>query len=172
MLDDVVHIGSSNFDIRSLYLNLEMMLRVDDPGFADDDAQLFRAGAGGEPARSRPSCTASGRRCCNRLIWALSFFLVTSADYTLTRRLNFGTALGESSSRLAPGPEQGRGRHVDPFEAAVDPLEMRGDEVAHLGAELIDQERAAGADRRGRSPRRSSSPTPGGRVEKGRPDRT
>ena len=34
ILDDVVHIGSSNFDIRSLYLNLEMMLRVDDPGFA------------------------------------------------------------------------------------------------------------------------------------------
>ena len=31
VLDDVVHIGSSNFDIRSLYLNLEMMLRVDDP---------------------------------------------------------------------------------------------------------------------------------------------
>ena len=34
VLDDIVHIGSSNFDIRSLYLNLEMMLRVDDPDFA------------------------------------------------------------------------------------------------------------------------------------------
>jgi phosphatidylserine/phosphatidylglycerophosphate/cardiolipin synthase-like enzyme len=34
VLDDVVHIGSSNFDIRSLYLNMEMMLRVDDPEFA------------------------------------------------------------------------------------------------------------------------------------------
>ena len=33
VLDDVVHIGSSNFDIRSLYLNMEMMLRVDDAGF-------------------------------------------------------------------------------------------------------------------------------------------
>ena len=30
VLDDVVHIGSSNLDIRSLYLNMELMLRVDD----------------------------------------------------------------------------------------------------------------------------------------------
>ena len=30
IVDDVVHIGSSNFDIRSLYLNMELMLRVDD----------------------------------------------------------------------------------------------------------------------------------------------
>ena len=41
MLDDIVHIGSSNFDIRSLYLNLEMMLRVDDPGLRDDDARII-----------------------------------------------------------------------------------------------------------------------------------
>ena len=34
VMDDVVHIGSSNFDLRSLYLNMEMMLRVDDPEFA------------------------------------------------------------------------------------------------------------------------------------------
>ena len=42
VLDDVVHIGSSNFDIRSLYLNLEMMLRVDDPAVRDAAARLFR----------------------------------------------------------------------------------------------------------------------------------
>jgi cardiolipin synthase len=34
VVDDVVHIGSANFDMRSLFLNLEMMLRVDDPQFA------------------------------------------------------------------------------------------------------------------------------------------
>ena len=34
VIDDAVHIGSSNFDIRSLYLNLEMMLRVHDAAFA------------------------------------------------------------------------------------------------------------------------------------------
>ena len=39
VLDDVVHIGSSNLDIRSLYLNMELMLRVDDAEFA----QLMRS---------------------------------------------------------------------------------------------------------------------------------
>ena len=34
IVDDAVHIGSANFDMRSLYLNLEMMLRIEDAGFA------------------------------------------------------------------------------------------------------------------------------------------
>eukprot|EP01037_Dinobryon_pediforme_P023630 gene23630-25128_t len=34
LIDDVVYIGSANYDIRSLFLNLEMMLRIDDPEFA------------------------------------------------------------------------------------------------------------------------------------------
>jgi cardiolipin synthase len=89
VLDDEVHIGSSNFDIRSLYLNLEMMLRVDDSDFAglmrvyfegelDDSQQITR-----EVYKQRASLL-------NKIKWALSFFLVTSADYTVTRRLNFG----------------------------------------------------------------------------------
>src|SRR3546814_6593172 len=35
VLDDVVHIGSANLDMRSLFLNLEMMLRIDDRAFAE-----------------------------------------------------------------------------------------------------------------------------------------
>ena len=35
IVDDVVHIGSSNFDYRSLYINMEVMLRIKDAGFAD-----------------------------------------------------------------------------------------------------------------------------------------
>lgn len=34
VIDDAVQIGSANFDMRSLYLNLELMLRIDDPAFA------------------------------------------------------------------------------------------------------------------------------------------
>lgn len=34
VIDDTVQIGSANFDMRSLYLNLELMLRIDDPAFA------------------------------------------------------------------------------------------------------------------------------------------
>ena len=89
VLDDIVHIGSSNFDIRSLYLNLEMMLRVDDPDFA----QLLRSYFEHELGQSLPITDELNRKRSSwwtRLIQAISFFLVTSADYTITRRLNLG----------------------------------------------------------------------------------
>ena len=34
VVDDTVHIGSANFDMRSLFINLELMLRIDDAAFA------------------------------------------------------------------------------------------------------------------------------------------
>jgi cardiolipin synthase len=89
VMDDIVHIGSSNFDIRSLYLNMELMLRVDDSEFAGLMRQYFE----GEISDSLPitrSLHAKRATFANRIKWALSFFLVTSADYTVTRRLNFG----------------------------------------------------------------------------------
>ena len=89
VLDDVVHIGSSNFDIRSLYLNLEMMLRVDDPDFAMMMRSYFEQELGSSE-QITPSIHRKRSGLLTRLIQALSFFLVTTADYTLTRRLNFG----------------------------------------------------------------------------------
>ncbi len=89
IIDDVVHIGSSNFDIRSLYLNLEMMLRVDDPAFARQMRDYFEQ----ECAASTSITRAVHRQrstLFNRLRWAASFYLVTSADYGVTRRLNLG----------------------------------------------------------------------------------
>jgi cardiolipin synthase len=89
VLDDVVHIGSSNFDIRSIYLNLEMMLRVDDPAFA----AMMRAYFERECADSLPITRALHHErstFLNRIRWGLSFFLVTTADYSITRRLNLG----------------------------------------------------------------------------------
>ena len=94
VIDDVVHIGSANFDMRSLYLNLEMMLRVDDPAFA----AMMRRFVDGEVADSLP-ITVEGhlaqRTWLNRLLWGLGYFVTASADYNLARRLNFGrTKLG------------------------------------------------------------------------------
>ena len=34
IVDDVVHVGSANLDFRSLFINMEVVLRVDDPTFA------------------------------------------------------------------------------------------------------------------------------------------
>ena len=70
VLDDVVHIGSSNFDIRSLYLNLEMMLRVDDADFAG----LMRVYFEGELDDSQPITREVYKQrasLLNRIKWAL-----------------------------------------------------------------------------------------------------
>jgi cardiolipin synthase len=88
VVGDVVHIGSANFDMRSLFLNLEMMLRVDDPAFA----AAMRGFVEGEIAASDPVTLESHRRnrtWLNRLRWAIGYFIVAVADYRIARRLNF-----------------------------------------------------------------------------------
>ncbi|MGQ0590099.1 MAG: phospholipase D-like domain-containing protein [Sphingosinicella sp.] len=93
IIDDAVHIGSANFDLRSLYLNLEMMLRVEDVEFA----ARMRAFVEHEIAHSR-RITVEDHRAnmtwLNRLRWAFGFFVMATADYNLARRLNFGRRLG------------------------------------------------------------------------------
>lgn len=93
VIDDAVHIGSANFDMRSLYLNLEMMLRVDDPGFA----ATMRAFIEREIADSRRILPDEHRRdmtLLNRIRWAIGYFLMVTADYNLARRLNLGSRRG------------------------------------------------------------------------------
>jgi cardiolipin synthase len=88
IVDDAVHIGSSNFDYRSFYINLEIMVRIKDAGFAAAMRAYFE--------RELEDCKwitpALHKRRANpwrRLKWAISHFLVNVLDYTVTRRLNF-----------------------------------------------------------------------------------
>jgi len=88
IVDDVVHIGSSNFDYRSFYINLEVMLRIKDAGFAAAMRAYFE--------RELDDCKwitpdLHKRRATpwRRIKWAISHFLVNIMDYTVTRRLNF-----------------------------------------------------------------------------------
>lgn len=88
VVDDAVHIGSANFDMRSLFLNLEMMLRVEDKAFAAE----MRRFVDGEIEASRritPEGHRRERTLFNRLRWAFAYFLVAVADYRISRRLNF-----------------------------------------------------------------------------------
>ncbi len=88
IVDDTVHIGSSNFDYRSFYINLEVMLRIDDAGFA----ALMRRYFEGELEHSKWITPELHKRRANlwrRFKWAVSHFLVNIIDYTVTRRLNF-----------------------------------------------------------------------------------
>jgi cardiolipin synthase len=96
VVDDVVHIGSANFDMRSLFLNLEMMLRVDDAGFA----AAMRGFVEGEVAQSAEitrEVHQAQRTVFNRLRWGLAYFLVAIADYRVSRLLNFGTEDGDEA---------------------------------------------------------------------------
>lgn len=88
IVDDVVHVGSSNFDYRSLYINLEIMLRIKDAPFAAAVRRYFE-----EELEQCCSITPAlhKRRASpwRRVKWAISHFLVNVMDYTVTRRLNF-----------------------------------------------------------------------------------
>ena len=88
VIDDAVFVGSANFDMRSLFLNLEVMLRIEDKAFADRVRDLISR----EMRDSRPidlkqyQSSRSGITLVKQLI---SYLLVGILDYTVTRRLNF-----------------------------------------------------------------------------------
>jgi cardiolipin synthase len=89
IVDDVVHLGSSNFDFRSLYLNLEVMLRIEDAGFAAQMRGYFERELA-DSLRITPDIHRARGGLLRRLKWTISHWLVTAVDYTVTRRLNFG----------------------------------------------------------------------------------
>jgi cardiolipin synthase len=74
--------------MRSLFLNLEMMLLIDDSAFA----AAMRRFVDREVADCQPITKESHRRnrtMLNRLRWAIGYFIVAIADYRIARRLNF-----------------------------------------------------------------------------------
>lgn len=89
VIDDITYIGTANFDVRSLFLNVEMMLRVADAGFAADMRRLIRE----VDQASAPITLAEHVKRANiftRMRWALAWLVVGVVDYTVSRRLNFG----------------------------------------------------------------------------------
>lgn len=89
VVDDVVYFGSANFDIRSLYLNLELVLQIEDAALAARMRALIRAY---EPDTVLITAEVHKQRAglWTRARWAVSWFLITAVDYTVSRRLNLG----------------------------------------------------------------------------------
>lgn len=89
IVDDAAYIGSANFDLRSLFINVEIMVRIEDKAFADhvrlmvDEMCVNALPISKELHKTR-------RGLLNRLRWTLSYFVVNILDYSVTRRLNFG----------------------------------------------------------------------------------
>ena len=90
IVDDAVYIGSANFDLRSLFINVEMMLRIDDPDFANHaraTVDILHENA----EAITPQLHKSRGSFLNRIRWTISYFLVNTLDYRVTRRLNIGS---------------------------------------------------------------------------------
>ncbi|PCD01942.1 cardiolipin synthetase [Sphingomonas spermidinifaciens] len=82
----VVHIGSANFDIRSLFLNLELMLRIENPAFTAH----VRAYVDGEIADSRRITREDHRAAMTlwtRLKQAAAYAVMAVIDPQISRRL-------------------------------------------------------------------------------------
>ncbi|WP_419807784.1 phospholipase D-like domain-containing protein [Sphingomonas sp.] len=89
LVDDAVHIGSANFDMRSLFINLELMLRVDDPGFAAHVRRYVE----GEVANSEEITATLHRQRTGigaRVRQFLAYMVLAVVDPTVSRRLNLG----------------------------------------------------------------------------------
>ncbi len=87
---DIVYIGSANFDFRSLYINCEVMLRIQDAAFAARMRDYFERERADSLAIT-PELHRSRATPLRRLKWRVSHWLVTSMDYTMARRFNFGS---------------------------------------------------------------------------------
>lgn len=89
VIDEVTYFGSANFDMRSIRLNLELMVRVEDATLARQVRGLID-----HLERSSREVTGDWYRAkatiLNRIRWRLSWFLVSVLDYTVARRLNLG----------------------------------------------------------------------------------
>ncbi|MEJ7927676.1 phosphatidylserine/phosphatidylglycerophosphate/cardiolipin synthase family protein [Sphingobium sp. AN641] len=88
VVDDAVFIGSANFDMRGLFLNLELMLRIEDRHFAE----LMRARIdryAKDSKRVTYDAYVRQRGVLTLIKGWISYFLVGVLDYSVTRRLNF-----------------------------------------------------------------------------------
>lgn len=86
IVDDITYIGSGNFDLRSLYLNMEVMLRIEDAGFAARLRALFDD----EWRQSDPINPAVYVRLAgwwNRFRWRFAYWIFATVDFATTRRL-------------------------------------------------------------------------------------
>ena len=103
VLDDICHFGSGNLDMRSVRLNLEIMVRVEDA----EMAAKLRALIDDMEEVSRPvdkSWFQQYAGFTDRLRWYVSSFMLRFVDYNLSRKLNLGPTRLKNASRHHPEP--------------------------------------------------------------------
>ena len=89
VIDDTVYIGSANLDVRSMFINLEIMVRIKDAGLALHMRKLIDELVTQSEEQTRMLLKARDSY-WSRFKAALAYFLVNSVDYTIGRRITFG----------------------------------------------------------------------------------
>ncbi|MCF8497360.1 MAG: phosphatidylserine/phosphatidylglycerophosphate/cardiolipin synthase family protein [Sphingomonadaceae bacterium] len=89
VIDDTVYIGSANLDVRSMFINLEIMVRVKDARLALHMRKLIDEMVKQSEEQTRILLKARDSY-WSRFKAALAYFLVNSVDYTIGRRITFG----------------------------------------------------------------------------------
>ncbi|MGB3794884.1 MAG: phosphatidylserine/phosphatidylglycerophosphate/cardiolipin synthase family protein [Alteraurantiacibacter sp.] len=89
VLDDAVYLGSANFDMRSLYVNLEIVLRIEDAQLAERMRGFIRDHLE-HSQEVTPEVHARRATPWTKAKWWASWFLVSVVDYTVSRKLNLG----------------------------------------------------------------------------------
>ncbi len=85
--DEITYIGSANFDMRSLYINAEIMVRIVDKAFADQMRKLIEAHVPYSEAIT-PQLHKARSGLFARTKWLLAYFAVSSLDFTVSRGVN------------------------------------------------------------------------------------
>ena len=98
VMDDITHFGSGNLDMRSIRLNLELMVRVESAELAD----RMRGLIDDLEADSRPVDRSWFRQYAgwsDRMRWLVSSFMLRYVDYNLGRRFNLGPSKLKNARR-------------------------------------------------------------------------
>lgn len=85
--DDAVYIGSANFDMRSLYINGEIMIRINDAGFAEKMRAFVSAHIPYCDQITREEHMAQSSWFA-RMRWLIAYFIVSTVDFTVTRTIS------------------------------------------------------------------------------------
>ncbi len=99
VLDDITYFGSGNLDMRSVRLNLELMIRVEDAGMAAKMREMMDH----MEQSSRPvdkSWFAQYAKWSDRLRWFVSYFMLRSVDYNFSRHFGLGPSNLKNARRI------------------------------------------------------------------------
>jgi cardiolipin synthase A/B len=89
VIDDSVYIGSANLDVRSLFINMEIMVRIEDKVFAASLRSLIDGMIAQSEEQTR-TLLAARDSWWSRFKSTFAYFLVNTVDYSIGRRIKFG----------------------------------------------------------------------------------